>query len=540
MEISTVNRLFDDAVTRFADRDAILFARRRFTFKWIATEVERLALALMAHPPHPERIALLLPNAPFHPIAFFATLKIGGTVVNLTTFDSEAQVAYKLSDSEATTLITTDDPDILAKAKAAVGRCGVIRIVVIEEAKWGRDVLHPPIQEDEIVIRYERFLREASIVTRFDEVTSEQLALIQYTGGTTGAPKGAMITHANISAALSSYFHWFDSAEAVGPEIVICALPVSHVYGLVTIFLKSFLTGALVSMHYRFKVADVLRDIVELRATTLPAVPTIWKEIVDYPGVETYDLSSLRLCSAGGAPLPISVKERVEALTGRFLRGGWGMTETIAAGTNRPSTGFRKDGSIGIPLPGLDLQIVSLVDRTPLPTGEVGEICVRGQNVIAGYLQGRDAESFEHGWFKTGDLGFLDADGFVSIVGRRKEMIIVNGLNVYPMVVEQAILGHPNVDEVIVVGIPDERRGEAVGAFVTLRFSCDGLGIDELREYLSDKLGRHELPTSLSIRQALPRTPVGKPSRRELLRELGFDDTAPKQLLGQLRERNVV
>ena len=523
---SPIAQLFDETVLKFASCDAILFRGHHYSFDWTAKEVRKLASALIANSFGGARVALLLPNAPFHPVSFFSILKAGGSVVQLSTFDAEVQMLHKLIDSQATVLFTTDNPVQLEKAYSAARNSNVLKIIVFEEARWGLDVLHPPIVEDDFLETYDRFVGAVENTPKFSTATSEQIALIQYTGGTTGLPKGAIITHGNIAAAVASYRRWFDSAEGVGREIVICALPLSHVYGLVTIFIKSFLAGSLISLHHRFKVADVLRDVAELKATTLPAVPTIWKEIVDFPGIEKLDLSSLKLCSAGGAPLSTSLKERVEALTGQFLRGGWGMTETVSAGTNRPATGLRKSGSIGVPLPGLDLEVVSLENGMSVAPGNVGEIRVRGANVISGYLHGRDHEAFADGWFRTGDLGYMDSDGYVFLVGRRKEMIIVNGLNVYPLVVEQAILSHPKIDEAIVIGVPDQRSGESISAYVTLREGSQYLELDELREHLGHLLGKHELPASLHIREALPKTSVGKLSRLDLMTELGISPAA--------------
>jgi long-chain acyl-CoA synthetase len=352
-------------------------------------------------------------------------------------------------------------------------------------------------------------------------VAPDDVALLQYTGGTTGLPKGAILTHGNLTAAVESYEAWFEGQDLSRPgeDRVICVLPLFHIYALTTILLRCIRNGNEILLRGRFDVEATLRDIEVGRATSFPGVPTMWIALTNHPGIETRDLSSLNYCGSGGAPIPVEVVQRFERLTGHRLGGGWGMTETSPAGTNLPRHGPPKYGSIGLPLPGVELGVVSLDDPTrPLEPGETGELRVRGLNVTRGYWNRPEesASAFADGWLLTGDIGYMDADGYFFIVDRKKDMIISGGFNVYPQMIEQAIYEHPAVAECVVVGIPDPYRGEAAKAFVKLREGSPSFTLDELKAFLGDKIGRHEMPTELEIRDALPRTPVGKLSKVEL------------------------
>ncbi len=262
-----------------------------------------------------------------------------------------------------------------------------------------------------------------------------------------------------------------------------------------------------------------MRDIEVKRATYFPGVPTMWIAIANLPDLDKRDLSSLTSAGSGGAPLPVEVARIFEQRVGMKLKSGWGMTETCSPGTGHPKDGPDKPGSIGLMLPGIEMDVVSLDDPTKvLPTGEVGEIRIKGPNVTKGYWNRpqETAEAFVGDRFLTGDIGYVDADGYFFLVDRKKDMIISGGFNVYPQMIEQAIYTHPAVQEVIVIGIPDDYRGEAAKAFIKLRDGAAPFSIDELRAFLTGKLGKHELPAAVEFVDELPRTPVGKLSRHEL------------------------
>jgi long-chain acyl-CoA synthetase len=285
------------------------------------------------------------------------------------------------------------------------------------------------------------------------------------------------------------------------------------------VMLSCIRRGHLISLHQRFDVESVMRDIEVKRATYFPGVPTMWIAIAALPDLDKRDFSSLRSAGSGGAPLPVEIAKVFEAKVGKKLRSGWGMTETCPAGTAHPDDGPDKPASVGVPLPAIEMDVVSLEDPTKvLPTGEVGEIRIRGPNVTKGYWNKpkESAESFVGDRFLTGDIGYVDADGYFFLVDRKKDMIISGGFNVYPQMIEQAIYTHPGVHEVLVIGIPDGYRGEAAKAFIKLKAGAEAFSIDDLRAHLTGKLGKHELPTAVEFVDELPRTPVGKLSRHEL------------------------
>jgi len=302
-------------------------------------------------------------------------------------------------------------------------------------------------------------------------------------------------------------------------ERTICVLPLFHIFALTTVLLLSLKHGNIISLHQRFDVEAVMRDVEVKRATGFPGVPTMWIAIAAIPDLEKRDLSSLAYVGSGGAPLPVEVARILASRTGLSLRSGWGMTETCSPGTANPSEGPDKPASIGLPLPSIELDIVSLDDpRKVLPTGEVGEIRIKGPNVTKGYWNKpkETAEAFVGDKFLTGDIGYVDDEGYYYIVDRKKDMIISGGFNVYPQMIEQAIYEHPAVQEVIVIGIPDQYRGEVAKAFVKLRSGAEPFSLDELRSFLAGKIGKHELPAALAFKDELPKTTVGKLSRHEL------------------------
>jgi long-chain acyl-CoA synthetase len=345
-------------------------------------------------------------------------------------------------------------------------------------------------------------------------------------------PKAAMLSHRNLSASVSSYQAWNEGwqLETGQADKILLYLPLFHIYGLSTVMLRSLSAGHELLLRTRFDPVSAL-DEIEAGVTVFPGVPTMWIAICTTPGFENRDLSSLRIAASGGAPMPVEVARKFSAKTGIELLGGWGMSETAPAGTNLPRGWPDKNGSIGIPLPGVFLKIVSLDDpHRELTDNEIGEIAVCGRNVTSGYWnRPEDTErSFADGWFLTGDIGYRDKDGFFFIVDRKKDMILCGGFNVYPQMIEQAIYEHPDVEEVLVIGIPDEYRGESPKAFVKLKSGATELTLETLRIFLKERVGPHEMPRELELRTALPRTPVGKLSKIDLKREEAKKGAAAK------------
>jgi long-chain acyl-CoA synthetase len=520
----TLPDLLSQAASEFGVRPALEFRDRPIGFVELESMVETAAAAfLRAGYGKGTSVALFLGNTPDHPVNFFGALKAGCRVAHLSPLDGEIALSHKLTDSGARVLVTSNLAALLPTALKFLDKGLIDRLVVCEDDHWGKvGTQQAPLPDNPAIITFRQFADGATKPAQWPGIGADDVALLQYTGGTTGLPKGAMLTHGNLTSSVSIYDVWGRPTRAKRGDIVervICVLPLFHIYALTVVLLSCLRRGTLISLHQRFDVEAVMRDIEVKRATAFPGVPTMWIAIAALPDLDKRDLSSLVSCGSGGAPLPVEVARIFERKVGMKLKSGWGMTETCSPGTGHPPEGPDKPGSIGLMLPGIELDVVSLDDpKQVMPVGEVGEIRIRGPNVTKGYWNKptETADAFVGDRFLTGDIGYMDADGYFYLVDRKKDMIISGGFNVYPQMIEQAIYTYPSVQEVIVIGVPDDYRGEAAKAFIKLRDGATPFTLDELRAFLTGKLGKHELPAALEFVEALPRTAVGKLSRHEL------------------------
>src|SRR6195952_1012058 len=520
----TLPDLLSVAAAEFGSRPVLEFRDRPISYAELEALVETAASAfLRAGYGKDSSVALFLGNSPDHPINFFGALKAGARIVHLSPLDGEIALSHKLSDSGARILVTSNLSALLPTALKFLDKGLLDRLIVCEDDHWGKvGTPQTALPDNPKIVTYRQFTDGAAKPAAWPAMSAADVALLQYTGGTTGLPKGAMLSHGNLTSAVSVYDVWGKPARAErnNPiERVICVLPLFHIYALTVVLLSAIRRGHLISLHQRFDVEAVMRDIEVKRATYFPGVPTMWIAIASLPDLDKRDLSSLVSVGSGGAPLPVEVAKILERRVGMKLKSGWGMTETCSPGTAHPKVGPDKPGSIGLMLPGIEMDVVSLDDPTKLmPVGEVGEIRIRGPNVTKGYWNRpkETAEAFVGDRFLTGDIGYVDTDGYFYLVDRKKDMIISAGFNVYPQMIEQAIYTHASVQEVIVIGIPDDYRGEAAKAFIKLRTDAKPFTVEELRGFLAGKLGKHELPVALEFVDELPRTPVGKLSRHEL------------------------
>lgn len=518
---TTLGALADGAAV-FGAKAAIDYRGREISYTELGRRIDETGAAFLRRGLSGAPLALYLPNTPFHPIAFFAAAKAGIVVVQLSPLDAERELAFKLEDSGARTLVTCNSGPFAAMAARLLAQGLLDLVILCDEDEWAPGLAGPAPQDGARILPLAALDRGVG-PPNWPRVGFGDLALLQYTGGTTGRPKGAMLTHGNLTAAVSIYEAWAQGAGSwhPGEERVICVLPFFHIYALTTVLLRHVKGGNLILLHERFNAERVLDDIERKRATIFPGVPTMWIALAAHPGVERRDFSSLRTASSGAAPMPGEIADSLYRLTGKRMGGGWGMTETSPAGTVLPPDCARR-GSIGLPLPGILLEVVALDDpRRVLPPGEAGELRVKGPNVTAGYWNRpeENAAAFVDGYLLTGDIGKMDEDGYFYLLDRKKDLILSGGFNVYPTMIEDAVYEHPNVAEVVVVGVPDPYRGEAAKAFVTLKPGAKPFTLDDLRAFLADKLGRHELPAALEFRPRLPRTAVGKLARRELAEE---------------------
>lgn len=508
------------SVARYGDRTAFTYYESKLSYRQFGAHALSVAAAFAMMKEAETGVALYLPNTLFHPIAFFGTASAGRRIVQLSPLDALKELAHKLRDSGARVLITLAQPDLIEKALALQAEGLVDRLFIADDARWtaGLPSAAIPLGAEPFTALLDRVPLDEPLAVDADEI-----ALLQYTGGTTGLPKGAMLTHANVTAAaeMSAYLQSVRGRPEDDPDRVILVLPLFHAFAL-TVLVRHIGHGNMLIIRQRFDADQCLEDISRFRATSLNGVPTMWIALCNHPNIKDYDLSSMTLPTSGGAPLPVEVASNFERLTGLRIFPGWGMTEAAAIGTQHSPAGEIRDRSIGLPQPNFEVQIVDLEDPTRvLPLDEIGEIRIRGPNVFKGYWNKADetACSFVDGFFLTGDVGYMDADGYVFLTDRKKDMILSSGFNIYPRVIEEAIYCHPAVEECIVVGVPDPYRGQSAKAFVSLKPGGEPFSLNELKAFLSERIGKHEMPTALEYRDRLPRTSIGKLSKMMVLED---------------------
>ena len=537
LDLSPVQSVLEKAAERFGSRPALEFMGKRTTYAELEALANRAALGFQKLGVGPGvHVGLFLPNTPHYIIAFFGVLKAGGTVVNYSPLDALHTLQHKIEDSETDILVGLDLAALYPQAEKLLTSTRLKTLVVGEfaemtaapapvKAQMTAAGMLAEVKHDDRRLAFRDLIDNDGRYTAhpLGDLT-EALAVIQYTGGTTGTPKGAMLTHANLTAACSLYMEVMtrsgpDSLR-VGEERILCILPLFHIYSLTVVMLLGFRLGAELVLHPRFDPAAAAKDIAAKKITVYMGVPTMHVALLSVPGVESMDWSSLRLCASGGAPLPLAVQQRFEKIVGCRLTEGWGMTETAPIGTFTPRASTGKPGSCGIPYPTTEMKFIDVADpEREVALGERGEICVKGPNVTKGYWKQpkATAESMtKDGFFRTGDVGYMDEDGFVFIVDRTKDMLLCGGFNVYPRNIEEAIYQHPSVEEVSVIGVPDQYRGETPKAFVKLKAGATPVSLDEMKAFLKDRLGKHEMIGAMEIRAELPKTPVGKISKKDL------------------------
>lgn len=537
--------LLDDAVARYGERPCLDFLGRKSSYKEIGQLVDRAAKGFQALGVQKGmRVGLFLPNCPYYVIAFFAVLKAGGTVVNFNPLYAEREIARQIEDSNTTIMVTLNIRGMYPKVAARLEDTCLKTIVVGSMGgllPWRERTLFALLRRKEIadVSHDEHHITFKKLTAndgKFEEVAinpGTDIAVQQYTGGTTGLPKGAELSHAALYANTEQVSIWATDARA-GEEKVVGVLPLFHVFGMTAVMNSSLASGFEIILLPRFRLDQLLKLIDQQKPTVMLGVPTMYSAINSSKLLSDYDLSSLKFCISGGAPLPAQVQERFEKLTGCTLVEGYGLTEAGPVCTINPFHSPRP-GSVGLPLPGTLIEITSLEDPDRrLSIGQRGEICITGPQVMRGYAQrsAETAEALHGGRLHTGDVGFIDTDGYVYLIDRIKDLILSGGFNVYPRMVEEAVELHPAVDEVTVCGIPDVHRGEIVKAYVKLK-EGKSLTSGQLRAFLRDKLAPFEQPRQIEFRDELPRTLIGKPSRHALIveemRRLNETMTAPDQ-----------
>ena len=519
------------AVAQFGDRPAMHFLGRRWTYREFGTLVDRATRGLQDLAVGPgTHVGLCLPNTPYYPVFYYAILKRGGTVVNFNPLYTERELTAQIVDSGVKLMVTLDLEAIYRKvARVAVPAglpiivCPMLSILPKLKAALfrlfkGRDLASVP--RDAQHVPYHRVIASRAPATPIAIDPAQSVAVLQYTGGTTGTPKGAMLTHANLSINCQQIrAHW--SGAQPGRERTLAVLPFFHVFAMTSVLNYSVMIAAEIVMLPRFDLKQTLAAIAARRITIFHAVPTIYSAINTAVASAPVNLSSIRFSVSGGAPLPNETRTRFTELTGCKLVEGYGLTEAAPVVACNPPDGVVKGGSVGLALAGTTIEIRDPDDpaRRCAPM-ERGEICIRGPQVMAGYWQRPDDTDavFTHGALRTGDIGYLDDDGYLFLVDRIKDLILCSGYNVYPRILEEALYQHPAVLEATVIGIPDPYRGEAPKAFVVLRPGHVVTG-DALRDFMAGYVSKIELPKAIEIRDSLPKTMIGKLSKKELVAE---------------------
>ncbi|MFT4243195.1 MAG: long-chain fatty acid--CoA ligase [Acidovorax sp.] len=533
-----VQKILEDTVKRFPDQYAVDFMGKRITYRELGALTDRGAKGLQALGVGPGvHVGIFLPNSPHTIIAFFSILKAGGTVVNYSPLDAAKVLEHKIEDSETDFLFTLDLAALYPQMGSMLGKTRLKKLIVgnVGEMTPAPEAVAAKMKEAKETVEVpwdDRHVKFADLLANDGAYTphpidnpADAIAVLQYTGGTTGLPKGAMLTHGNLSAAAEQYHEstqYDPPLIAPGTERLLGVLPPFHIYALTVNMLFGIRLGAEIVQHMRFDPKAALEDIANKKIAMFCGVPTMFTALISHPDTPKYDLRSLKYCGSGGAPLPVEVGQRYTAITGTEVSEGWGMTETSPTGTFSPIK-KSKPGSCGIPLPGITIKLLSLDDPTKyVPLGEKGEMCISGPNIMKGYWKNPEATAADttfDGFFRTGDVAYMDEDGYLFIVDRCKDMLLCSGFNVYPRVLEEAIYQHPSVNEVCVIGIPDTYRGQSPKAFVVLKPGAEPFTLEQLQAFLKDKLGKHEMVHALEIRDALPKTAVGKLSKKDLVDE---------------------
>ncbi len=535
--------LLDRTVARYPERTALRFfldARLptpTLSYRELQEATRRFANALFQLGVRKgDRVALMLPNCPQFVIGLYGALRIGAVVVHTNPMYVPREMREQFEDAGCETLVLLDQ--FLPRLREIQAATRVRQVVVVDATEtlpWPARTLARLVQArhgERVKVGsapglhlFRQLLRAHPPSPPGADLHPSDLALLQYTGGTTGQPKAAMLTHANLVANSLQARAWFPRA-ADGREVFLGALPFFHVYGLTSVLLFGIAAAAEIVVIPRPRPVDIVLEAIQrFRVTLFPGVPTLYAALNDHPRVGEYDLRSGALCVSGAAPLPREVFERFEALTGGRLVEGYGLTEASPLTHCTPLFGERRPGSVGLPFPDTEARIVDLTSGEPLGVGEEGELEVRGPQVMAGYW-GRPeetAETLHDGWLRTGDIARMDGEGFFYVVDRRKDMIDAAGFKVLPREVEEVLLMHAKIREAVVAGVPDAYRGETVKAYVVLR-SGEGASEEEIIDFCRLHLAAFKVPRRVEFRDELPKTMVGKYLRRVLVE----GETQPK------------
>lgn len=507
-------QMLAESVAKYPDSEAMTFYGHKTSYKELAAAVNAFASALQqAGVQKGDRVAIMLPNSPHFVISYYGILTAGGIVTQVNPMLVERELQYILEDSEAKAIVVLDS--VYPRVKAVQAETNVETVVVVS--------LQPSNVGFATDRTFESFLKEGQgrPVEAVAIDAAEDIAILQYTGGTTGRSKGAMLTHRNLLANVVQSHEFFKHEFRPGEDRCLTVIPLFHVFGMTSCMNLTLYNGSSLVLLPRFDIKEVLETIQREKPTSFPGVPTMYVALTNYPGVEEYGVNSIQTCNSGSAPMPVELMREFERKTGAKVLEGYGLSEASPTTHCNPPFAERKPGSVGIGFPSTEYRIVdTATGEHEMPVGELGELIIRGPQVMKGYwhLPEESAKTLRDGWLYTGDLARMDEDGYVYIMDRKKDLIIASGYNVYPREIEEIIYEHPAVKEAAVVGVPDAYRGETVKAFIVLK---DGASVteQEMSEYCKANMAAYKVPKMIEFRTELPKTNVGKVLRRTLREE---------------------
>ena len=530
-----LTRLLDDAAASFPTRTALAFLGLTMSYRELRDATDHLASGLADLGVRKgDRVSVVLPNCPQNVLTVFAVLRLGGVVVQHDPLSTASELQAQLDDCGARVVVCLDRVhDVVVGVRERTS----VRVVVVTSlvdyvpartrlrtrlplpsARRERGSLSAPVRSDASTVPFLQLVRTPTAARQTPVDPRRDPALLLYTGGTTGTPRAAVLTHFNLVSNAYMNRLW-DTGGTAGGEVTIGVLPLFHAYGMTVGLNATVLLGGTLVLLPRFDVDELFAAVDRWRPTMLPAVPTVFRALAEGPQARLHDLSSLRACVSCAMRLPPDVQERFERLSGAVLVEGYGLTETAPSTHCNPLSDSRRAGTVGLPLPGPHCRVVDPDDAArDVPVGSPGELLVRGPQVFAGYW-GRDDQPFtDDGWLLTGDLVVMDAEGFFTVVDRTKDVVISGGINVWPSEVEAVLSALPGVLDAAVVGVPDRHLGERVTAFV-VRAAGHELTEDDVLAHCAEHLARSKVPRSVEFRDELPRTPVGKVRRRLLVEQ---------------------
>ncbi|GIO22551.1 long-chain fatty acid--CoA ligase [Oceanobacillus sp. J11TS1] len=501
-EIS-LSQLFQNSVEKYSNHTAITFFNRSYSYKQLSQLINNFAASLHhLGVDKGDRVALMLPNCPYYPISYYAALLCGATIVQVNPMYKTAELLHVLNDSEAEVLIVLDSLlPMIEKVKDQTPLTTIITASFVSSCEF-----------DELL--QDKGLPLPSVTIK----PLEDVAVLQYTGGTTGRSKGAMLTHYNLVANTLQSYGTSQVRTVLGEERVLSISPLFHVYGMTSCMNVTFYIGGNLILVPKFDVVQTVKVIEQTKPTIFPGVPTMYIALLHYAKDHSLDLSCLKTCTSGSAPLPVEIRSEFNNKSGSNVSEGYGLSEASPVTHRNPIVGLQKPGSIGIPIPNTEAKIVDpTLGKEIVEVGEVGELIVKGPQIMKGYwnLPEETDQVLRDGWLYTGDLAKMDEDGFFYIIGRKKELIIASGFNVYPIEVEDVIYTHPKVLEAAVIGVANQYRGETVKAVVVLKEN-EQLTETELIDFCRTKLAAYKVPHEVEFIDELPKTSVGKILKRKL------------------------